>query len=543
MVEQLRIKMMKTKFLIYTAALVFTFVTTVSSCTDLDEKVYSEVLASSFKPTERDLPYILAPVYAPFRALMFGWQGYFDLQEESADAIITPVRPNGWDDAGTYRRMHQHTWTSEQWQPTNTWNQAFSAITRTNMVIMQIEDGSIPLPDAVGSAAIAELRAVRALAYYLLLDNHGNVPIVTDYSDVSLPEQRTRAEVYDFVVSELTEVLPQLSEEVSPMYGRMNRWAAKALLAKIYLNAEVYIGTPQWDLVIQEADDIINSQAYTLDANYSDVFTYTNQNSGEIIFAVPYDEIYGTGSQIHMKTLDPLSRLVYGMSAGPWGGNCAVPQFIDTYDPDDSRLYDTWIQGPQYHASTGEEVINYVKHVPGIGGDGTVALSNSGYRIGKYEIKQGATSNLDNDYPMFRYADVLMMKAEALLRTGDAAGAATLVTQVRQRAFKDHPEKATVTGDQLLQGSSYNYGWQNKDGSVDGANGGADIEYGRFLDELGWEFAAEAHRRQDIIRFGVFQTKTWFNHRPHEKAQSRTLFPIPEGERTKNPNLDQNDGY
>lgn len=535
--------MMKTKFLIYTAALAFTFATTVSSCTNLDEEVYSEVLASSFKPTERDLPYILAPVYAPFRALMFGWQGYFDLQEESADAIITPVRPNGWDDAGTYRRMHQHTWTSEQWQPTNTWNQAFSAITRTNMVIMQIEDGSIPLPEAVGSAAIAELRAVRALAYYLLLDNHGNVPIVTDYADVSLPEQRTRAEVYEFVISELTGVLPQLSEEVSPMYGRMNRWAAKALLAKIYLNAEVYIGTPKWELVIQEADDIINSQAYALDANYSDVFTYTNQNSGEIIFAVPYDEIYGTGSQIHMKTLDPLSRLVYGMSAGPWGGNCAVPQFIDTYDPDDSRLYDTWIQGPQYHASTGEEVINYVKHVPGIGGDGTVAPSNSGYRIGKYEIKQGATSNLDNDYPMFRYADILMMKAEALLRTGDAAGAATLVTQVRQRAFKDHPEKATVTGDQLLQGSSYNYGWQNKDGSVDGVNGGADIEYGRFLDELGWEFAAEAHRRQDIIRFGVFQTKTWFNHRPHEKAQSRTLFPIPEGERTKNPNLDQNDGY
>src|SRR5690606_36697336 len=100
MVEQLRIKMMKTKFLTYTAALVFTFATTVSSCTDLDEKVYSEVLASSFKPTERDLPCILAPVYAPFRALMFGWQGYFDLQEESADAIITPVRPNGWDDAG-----------------------------------------------------------------------------------------------------------------------------------------------------------------------------------------------------------------------------------------------------------------------------------------------------------------------------------------------------------------------------------------------------------------------------------------------------------
>jgi len=534
---------MNTKIVKIGALMALLFAGGFNSCTNLDEEVYSEVLERNFQPTERDLPYILAPVYAPFRTLMFGWQGYFDLQEEPADAIVTPVRPNGWDDGGTYRRMHQHNWTSEQWQPTNTWNQAYSAISRANRVIMQIEDGSLPLPEEVGRNAIAELRAARALAYYLLLDNHGNVPIVTDYRDDSLPEQSTRQEVYDFVITELTEAMPLLSEEVAPMYGRMNRWAAKALLAKIYLNAEVYTGTPQWGKVIQEADDVINSEAYSLDLNYSDMFTYTNENSGEIIFAVPYDEIYGTGSQIHMKTLDPLSRLVYAMSAGPWGGNCAVPQFIDTYDPDDGRLYDTWIQGPQYHATTGEEVINYVKHVPGIGGDGTSAPSNAGFRIGKYEIKKGATNNLDNDYPMFRYADILMMKAEALLRTGNANGAAALVTQVRQRVFKDNPAKATVTGTQLLQGSSYNYGWQNRDGSVDAVNGGADIQYGRFLDELGWEFAAEAHRRQDLIRFGVFQTKTWFNHRPHAQAQTRTLFPIPFAELTKNPNLTQNTGY
>src|SRR5690606_31932264 len=104
-------------------------------------------------------------------------------------------------------------------------------------------------------------------------------------------------------------------------------------------------------------------------------------------------------------------------------------------------------------------------------------------------------NNLDNDYPMFRYADILMMKAEALLRKGDANGAATLVTQVRQRAFKNNPAKATVKGEDLLKGSNYQYGWQEKDGSVAVANGGADIKYGRFLDELGWEFAAEAHRR------------------------------------------------
>lgn len=535
--------MMKKKIITYGTALVFAIAFAITACTKVDEEVYSEVLATSFQPTERDLPKIIAPVYASFRSLMFGWQGYFDLQEEPADAIITPVRPNGWDDAGTYRRMHQHMWNSEQWQPQNTWNQSYASITQANRVIAQIEDGDIPLEEELAATAIAELRAARALAYYLLLDNHANVPIVTDFRDVSLPQQRTRQEVYDFVIAEITAVLPALSEEVSSMYGRMNRWAAKALLAKIYLNAEVYTGVAQWQRVIEETDEIINSNAYTLDANYADVFYWDNHNSGEIIFAVPYDEIYGQGSQIHMKTLDPLSRLVYNMTAGPWGGNCATPQFIDTYDLDDSRLYDTWIQGPQYHASTGAEVINYVKHVPGIGGDGTIAASNQGYRIGKYAIKQGATNNLDNDYPMFRYADILMMKAEALLRLGDANGAATLVTQVRQRAFREHPEKAPVTGAQLEGGSVYQYGWQATDGSIDQVNGGADIPFGGFLDELGWEFAAEAHRRQDLIRFGVFQTKTWFNHRPHAQAQNRTIFPIPFQELNTNPNLQQNPGY
>lgn len=514
-----------------------------SSCTNLDEEVYSEVLSTSFKPTERDLPYILAPVYSSFRTLMFGWQGYFDLQEEPADAIITPVRPNGWDDAGTYRRMHQHNWTSEQWQPTNTWNQAYSSITRANRVIAQIEDNEIPLPAEVGKNAIAELKAARALAYYLLLDNHANVPIVTDYRDATLPQQKTRKEVYDFIISEINEVLPLLSADVNTTYGRMNKWGAKALLAKVYLNAEVYTGTAQWDAVIKEADEIIASNNYVIDANYQDVFSATNHNSKEIVFAIPYDEIYGQGSQIHMKTLDPLSRLVYGMAAGPWGGNCAVPQFIDSYDKEDGRLYDTWIQGPQYNPTTGAMVIEYKKAVPGIGGDGTVAASNAGYRIGKYKIKQGATNNLDNDYPMFRYADILMMKAEALLRKGNADAAAVLVSQVRQRAFKTNPAKATVKGEDLLKGSVYQYGWQEKDGTVTTKNGGADIKYGRFLDELGWEFAAEAHRRQDLIRFGVFQTKSWFNHNPHAQAQNRTIFPIPFGELTKNPNLKQNTGY
>jgi hypothetical protein len=120
---------------------------------------------------------------------------------------------------------------------------------------------------------------------------------------------------------------------------------------------------------------------------------------------------------------------------------------------------------------------------------------------------------------------------------------------VRQRNFKGAAAgKAVVTDAQLLGGSSYNYGWYDSDGVVktDSAgtpsvNGGADIQYGRFLDELGWEFAVEAHRRQHLIRFGVFTTKMWFNHRPN--GAFRTVFAIPSGVLATNEKLSQNEGY
>jgi starch-binding outer membrane protein, SusD/RagB family len=530
---------MKKKILVYTLATSLAAVGSISSCTNLDEEVYSQVLASSFKPTARDIPSIVAPVYASFRGLMMGWQGYFDLQEESADAIVTPARPNGWYDGGTYLRMHTHTWTPLQWQPQNTWNSAYFSITTANRVLSQIEDGNLVL-ETGKEALVAELRAGRAFAYYLLLDNHGNVPIVTNYKDTQLPEQKTRKQVYDFVEKELLDVLKDLKDDPKTTYGQLNKWGVKALLAKIYLNAQVYTGTPQWEKCIAQCNDIITSQKYSLDPVYSDVFTYTNQNSPEIIFAIPYDQIYGGGNIVHMKTLDPASRFVYKMQAGPWGGNAAVPQFIDTYDAEDGRLTDSWIMGPQKNATTGAVVIDYVKLMPSI----AATKSNEGYRIGKYKIKEGATGSLDNDFPMLRYADVLMMKAESLLRLGRADEAAVLVTQVRQRAFKNtNPSKATVTGAQLTQGSTYAYGLQNTNGQIQTGtgSGGSDIQYGRMLDELGWEFAAEAHRRQDLIRFGVFGTKAWFNHSP--SSPSKALFPIPAAEINKNPKLVQNPGY
>lgn len=149
-----------------------------------------------------------------------------------------------------------------------------------------------------------------------------------------------------------------------------------------------------------------------------------------------------------------------------------------------------------------------------------------------------------------------MMRAEALLRTGDAGGASGLVTQVRQRAFADtDPAKATVTAGDLLGGSSYLYGWYDEDGVVKtgpggtpvdnntgGAYGGADIQYGRFLDELAWEFAVEGWRRSQLIRFGVFTTKTWFNHEATNDDHLK-IYPIPQWAMDANQNLQQNPGY
>ena len=513
------------------------------ACHDLTEVPYTEVTDQNFKPTAKDLGSVIAPAYTPLRNLWMAWYGNIDTQEEASDELLTPVRPNGWYDGGTYIRMHQHRWDSRQGQPNSLWGNAFAGINAANRVLYQIESGALQVDAETKVKIPAELRALRAYNYSLLLDNFGNVPIVTDFTATDLPQQSTRQQVYDFVVKELTDAIPNLSEETgTATYGRITKWAALAILARVQLNAEVYTGTPRYDQVIALTQQIIDGGKYELEANYRAPFARTNDKSVENLWAVPYDAINAPQSSFHMKTLKPELRFVFNMQAQPWGGSASNPQFIDTYDPDDKRLSDTWLIGPQFDdAGRG---YNFVKLVPSI----TDTDFNNGYPVWKYEIYAGETGASDVDYPIVRYAEVLMMKAEALLRTGKADAAAAIVTEVRQRAFPTNPSEATVTGAQLMQGSSYNYGWSDTDGVVkDGPggtptfNGGADVQYGRFLDELGWEFAVEGHRRSDMIRFGVFTTKTWFNHVP--LGDYRALFAIPSGALNTNLNLQQNPGY
>ncbi len=517
------------------ALISLSLVLSVSSCTDLKEDVFSEVTKESFVPTEDDIVALMASGYTPLRYIM-DWQGLFDIQEEPGDAIITPTRPNGWDDGGTYKRMHFHTWDNQQWQPRNTWLTSYEAINNINRVLSQVEEGSLPLTEELALSLKSELRALRVLWYSILCDSHGNVPLVVSYSD-EVPTQKTRVEIYNFVISELTEVLPNLPANVDKStYGRVTQWTAWQLLARMYLNAEVYKGAAEWAKCIEACDKVIASGFFSLESDYRNPFKVNNESSKEIVFAVPYDNIYGQGWNAHMKQLLPSHRYVFNMSAQPWGGSSANPQFIDSYDPADKRFDATWLHGPQLNATTGEVVMTLVNKMPSI----YYCEFEEGYRVQKYEIAVGCKSSMSNDLPYFRYADVLMMKAECLLRTGKSNEAATIVTEVRQRCFDD-PAKATVTGAQLEGNTTIKYGTLAEDGSIDNPGDQTPVKYGRFLDELGWEFAAEFRRRTDMIRFGVYQTKSWYNHTP--QGNHTILFPIGLEELNTNPNLKQNPGY
>lgn len=521
-----------------------------TSCTELIDESYGKVVSDQFVPeTEADISYLVNAAYIPWRETMLLWNGVVRSQELSADQDVIPARLGiGWVDGYIYKRWHQHEWTTEDDGVLQGWERTFKGINTCNRILSQIEDGFIQMDDETKANTIAELKVLRASYYYILVDLYGNVPIVTDFKDESLPQQSSRKDVFDFIVSEINENINQLSETSRGYYyARFNKWAAYTLLAKMYLNSEVWTGTPQWDKCIEACDKIIefaeSSGEYALESNQKNVFLTENENSKEIIFALPFDEIYVTdwnAFDFHMYTLAPENQETYQFTARPWGGVCAIPQFIESFDEDDLRLRDNYIKGQQY-TSTGEILQRSDGNGPLIYGLEVPSIDESdvddGYRWGKFEYATGITNRLSNDWPLFRYADVLMMKAESLMRSGKP-GAGALVTEVRKRAFEDD-SKAVVTDEQLKGGSVYDYG--RRDSYSTTTEGGSDIVYGRFLDELGWEFCQEGRRRQDMIRFGVFTKKSWFSH--DKSDDTKNLYPIPNKIMLTNSNLKQNPGY
>ncbi|WBL23885.1 RagB/SusD family nutrient uptake outer membrane protein [Zunongwangia sp. HRR-M8] len=534
------------------------------SCTDLSEDTHSILTNEDIDfNNEQDISRLTGYVYNHLRYTYWEWNGLFDIQEESSDLIMTPLRIGvGWGDL--YISMHKHDFNSNIGHLSTIWDNAYSGIGYSNTILDLPEIQENPLQSA-------RLRTMRALYYYILFDLFRNVPLETTQLVESgyLPEQASPEEVFDFVVSELNAVKEDLGTE--KIYGYPNKYAAEMILAKMYLNHNAwfndYDNTEYFELALVQVNDIINNGGYSLSANYKDNFKASLAGNNEIIFAIPLDYTYANANYLVNKALTSEGAKAFGYDGAPWNGSCAIPQFIDTYHENDSRLDDTWAYGQQYDYYSGEPLkmnaddqgevnLVYTKKVHSIDNPGAYMME--GYRFVKNEIVPGVDGTYGDDVPFFRLSDAMFIKAECLLRLNrDQSEAARLVSEVRARAFEDQNEAIRTVQD-LTGGSVYDYGHReytsegatNYNDLVATYEGGTDIELGGLLDDLAWEFVGEHHRRQDLIRFrlsgsntNVYNGKSWFCKDAEPGADYKNVFPIFQTFLDANPNLQQNPGY
>ncbi len=549
-------------------------VVSISSCTDLDETLYDQLNETNIDlSNEADVSSMMGQAIAQYRYLQCSWFGNWEMQEQCTDQYMVPYRPGfGWGDL--YINLHRHDWDYNLGHPENNWGYAWTCIDYCNMVL-----DNLPEDNANDRA---HMRFFRAMTYYMLLDSFRNVPLETTQDNPSgyLPEQNTPQEVFDFCVSEFQAIKDDIG--VTKIYGYGNRYACCMALAKLYLNKGVYLSlsdnTDGYESALTEVNEVINSGEYTLSDTYSENFIENLDNNNEVIFCVPEDRTHAKHFQLDLYSFPLVGLNAYACDRNATNGSCAVPQFIDSYDPDDKRLGYTWTGGQQRYAVdngdgtytpnsgdfiywdqddwTGTGILTYNKEVHSIESPG--AYAQEGYRMQKYEIVTGDNGTMVDDIPIFRYADALFIKAECLLRLGrDKDTAAQLVSQVRARAF-DSVAKATRTVSELEGGSVYDYGhreytcegYANWDPSsyVYTQEGGDDIELGGLLDDLGWEFVGEMHRRQDLIRFkmkdgrSVFTGKSWFC-KDAQTDNHWEIFAIPYLYMSGNMKLKQNPGY
>ena len=498
------------------------------SCTNLDETPFSELTDETFPTTEEQFISALGATYTS----LYGWAnhgGIFSLQEVSSDEIMIPQRGSDWFDGGVWLRVHRHQYNKDEGPVNGGWSFLYGGINNCNRVIALFETlvGEGKVSPEQAAAFIGEVKVLRALFYYWLLDAYGNVPIVTSFADADPnPATKSRTEVFNFIESELKANVPNLAKKVDgSTYARMNYYAGQALLAKLYLNAEVYTGTPRWAEAAAACDEVINSGSYSLEGNYFTNFNARNEVSRENIFVVPYDRNQAQGFNLPAMTLHYSSQETFDLTFQPWNGYCTLQEFYDSYSDDDIRKGEYGNQkvrgnfhaGPQYKSNGFDRIMDSSSDDPGGAEvEFTPQINNlepdcqrqAGARVGKFEFVSGATENLDNDFPILRYSDVLLMKAEALWhQNAGSADALGLVNLVRARADVD--AFTALTPDDLL------------------------AERGRELFYEGW-------RRQDLIRFGKYNAPWAFKD---ASEPCKTLFPIPAEQINANPNLAQNPCY
>jgi hypothetical protein len=481
---------------------------TMGSCWELEQEVLTGI-------TQEDLQQNVTPELievlkqSAYSAVVSNWGGHgglYSIIEVSSDELAIPQKGADWEDGGIWLRNHRHTWISTDGPYNGAWQYAFRIVGECNLLLQQYPD-----LEELG----AELRVLRALAYLWLIDNFGNVPIIRETDRGGNPSQNTRQEVSDFIERSILDNAALLTRNNTRT--NLNYWTAHMILAKLYLNAQVYTGTARWADAEAALDVIINGGPYSLAPNFFANFASVNSNSPENMFTLPYDANNAGGFNLHQMTFHYSTQQTFELQEQPWNGYTALEEFYNSYEDGDIRI-NSLREGPQFRSDGVTPIIDAsaeandpdgpeINFTPNINELAPNALRQAGTRVNKFEIPLGSGPNLSNDFPIFRYADVLLMKAEAAWRQGNNGVALQFVNQVRERA--NVAPLATLDADILLA-------------------------------ERGRELFAEGHRRSDLIRFGKYNDAWW------EKAQSapfRNLFPIPENQLQANPNLRQNQGY
>lgn len=554
---------MRNKSIIYSS--LFLLLGSMSACTKLDENSYDQIPADKFYTNKKE---VLSAVLRPYThanawVTPSGQDGWWRPAELSADQLAWPTKGPHGEDSGKWKRLHYHSWTVDEAGLNNAWSLMYGGVGYCNDPIANISSRDINLmgiSQKEKDEFVSELKLLRAFHYLKLMDLFGNIPVVTEPADPGnpiYPTTMSRKDVFAFVEKEILDNInsvPKLSKE---MLGRMSQASGYAMLVELYLNAEVWTGTPRWDDCIAAADKLISGQAggqngaLELDPNITDQFKNTNDLSKEVIFSIAYNytraqfEPSWTGEFYHFA-----QKEIYGGGRNGNDGVVLVPGPYSTYAANDLRRSEWLLIGPQKKFSDGTPVLGTVEYAgkPLVFEDNirknksgsTVSNmsegeENSGVRFNKYRLGNSIPGIIINgtdttavqpdpnynntDWNVYRLTWIYFAKAEAIMRKNGGtatADAVKLINDTKKRAFTETTwaanqyTTATLTMDELLA-------------------------------ERGREFIFEGFRRDDMIRFGKFTTAAWWDHVPSQAT--RTLYPIPQQQRDLNPQLTQNPGY
>lgn len=485
--------------------------------------------------------------YVDSQGLQGTSRGIYDLNTFTTDETIMPTRGGDWYDGGFWQGLYLHRWGVNNEAVYATWEYLYRTVILCNGSLERIQDFAEKHPEENVADCVAEVRALRAMFYYYIMDLFGSVPLI-EKSDPAVEDivQEKRSKVFNFIVKELTESSSLLSEERSNQpgvyYGRMTQPVVWFLLAKLALNAEVYTdddwtdgSRPDGKSIFFEVEgqrlnawqtvnyycEKITAAGYTLEKDYTANFAVFNESSEENIFVIPMSKTLYTNQFICLfRSRHYNHAKAYGLSGE--NGSSATKEVLETFGYDtpqvDARFDYCYFAGPvkdlegnQILLDDGVTPLVYEPWNVALDVSGKPYEKTAGARMKKYEVDKTGLKDgklLDNDIVLFRYADVLLMQSEAKVRNGENGDAE--LNLVRSRVGMA-PRTATLEN---------------------------------LLDERMMELAWEGWRRQDMIRFGVFtRSYSCRPQLPGEENGYTTVFPIPEKVIDMNPQLHQHKGY